>query len=847
MREIACVRGVLGKDADGLTDAELDAVVKDLKRRQRERARLNEGMSAAEAINLEAAGVAADLAIAAKVEKRNAALNIVKRKEAMRFTEEFPSSASGLEALLTGTNRKIRGGRGQSVDAKAREKHGRYLGGFISDLKRDGVYDLVTTRWLGSGKGPLDDKIAIELYEIRDGGSPGRSGSADARKIATIIHRYQELARADQNRAGAFIRKMPGYIVAQSHDMMRIRRAGKQEWIAKTLPLLDADRTFDGADPVEFLSGVYDELASGTFYKADADGVIAGFKGPANLAKKVSQARVLHFKGAEAWIAYNDSFGLGSLMEAVTFGLGRAARNAALMEALGPNPKAMFEGLIEHYRQAAIGNPAEAAALSGSRLHDMMAVADGSVDIPGNVTAASVGRAIRTFESVTKLGGAVLSSLPDVATAAAALTVNGKGFLSSLGAQTTAFFAGLPNNSIRREVAERIGAGIDGDIGSILSRFDAADNLPGRMAKLQSRFFKLNLLTWWTDAQETGFASILSRDLAMLSDRGFATLPERQARVLLTYGIGEAEWDVIRAHGLWRDKNGGRWVMPDTLRDAPDEAFAGLIDGKATKTKTDAARLRLESALRSYYLDRTSFGVLKGGVREKFGATGGGARAGTWGGEGLRAVMQFKSYSIGFVNKVLGQFTDEDKFTRIPIGLWRAPLGEKAQVAKLVLALTALGYVSVAMKDIAKGREPRDPTDPKTWAAAFLQGGGAGIYGDFLFADFNRAGGSALATLAGPAFGTADDAVKAVAAIRDWAAGKKDDAPDAEVFRLFKNNTPFLNLFYTRAALDYLILYDIQEAVSPGSLRRMERRLKKDQNQEFILPPSKNRVRSFTR
>ena len=42
----------------------------------------------------------------------------------------------------------------------------------------------------------------------------------------------------------------------------------------------------------------------------------------------------------------------------------------------------------------------------------------------------------------------------------------------------------------------------------------------------------------------------------------------------------------------------------------------------------------------------------------------------------------------------------------------------------------------------------------------------------------------------------------------------------------------------TRAALDYMILYRIQEALNPGSLKRMERRLKDEQNQEFLLPPS---------
>jgi hypothetical protein len=43
----------------------------------------------------------------------------------------------------------------------------------------------------------------------------------------------------------------------------------------------------------------------------------------------------------------------------------------------------------------------------------------------------------------------------------------------------------------------------------------------------------------------------------------------------------------------------------------------------------------------------------------------------------------------------------------------------------------------------------------------------------------------------------------------------------ANSLRVALNHTPFINLFYTRMALDYLVLYRMQEAVNPGYLRRM--------------------------
>jgi len=45
-------------------------------------------------------------------------------------------------------------------------------------------------------------------------------------------------------------------------------------------------------------------------------------------------------------------------------------------------------------------------------------------------------------------------------------------------------------------------------------------------------------------------------------------------------------------------------------------------------------------------------------------------------------------------------------------------------------------------------------------------------------------------------------------------------------------------LRYTRIALDYLVLYNLQEMVSPGYLKRSERNLKQQNGQSYILPPS---------
>ena len=86
--------------------------------------------------------------------------------------------------------------------------------------------------------------------------------------------------------------------------------------------------------------------------------------------------------------------------------------------------------------------------------------------------------------------------------------------------------------------------------------------------------------------------------------------------------------------------------------------------------------------------------------------------------------------------------------------------------------------------------------------------------------------------MAGPAFGVADD----LASLFQKFVRGDDAAKDAVKFAM--RNTPFSNLFYTRVAADYMVLHGLMETMDPGYLTKMERRYKKDYDQEYYFPPS---------
>jgi len=193
-------------------------------------------------------------------------------------------------------------------------------------------------------------------------------------------------------------------------------------------------------------------------------------------------------------------------------------------------------------------------------------------------------------------------------------------------------------------------------------------------------------------------------------------------------------------------------------------------------------------------------------------------------GEALRHMAMFKGFPTTVLTKNVGRAIYNNADGR----------ADKAGLAAYIAASTALGYVAMVGKDLAKGRNPRDFRDDPldVLVAAMVQGGGLGIYGDFLFAETNRFGRSLVETMAGPTFGTIGDIHEL------WARFRSGDDVAAKALRVFMQNAPGGNLFYTRAAMDYLIFYHLQEMANPGYLKRTERRLEREHGQTYIIPPS---------
>ena len=751
---------------------------------------------------------------AAAIEKRNAIENLRKRVARRGFYDRAGDPVLGLEAKLVGVNSPMFAGR-LSVDAQGQGLFEAYLGALVRPLEDLGPFESIA-------RGVLDRQIARELFELnREGGTPGVTGDKIALGAAKVVHDVQERARTGLNKAGAWIGKYDGYIARTAHDMDLIRRAGFETWRDFVAERLDI-RTFEGMDTPgqreAFLRSVYDALSSGVHLgEAGHQGFKdPAFKGPGNLAKRLSQGRVLHWKDADAWFDYREKFAHETLMHSVVKSLEQAARHTALLREFGTNPRAELDGDIAAMKEKHRTNPATIDKLTEweKPLHNRMDELDGTSLLAKNETWALLGSIARMSQTLANMGGAILSAPSDIAFRAAEFRYQGGNLLQAYLDTPISLLRGATSSDAERNAQFRmLAAGAEGMAAKIAGRFQAGDTVPGVLSKAANLLFKIQGLTYWTDSQRAGLKVMMAQHLGEQKGKSFDQLKPELRRVLEQYGIDDADWSALRA-AEWPTVNGNPYLTAKTVDDVPNTA---IPDGRGISEWREATALKLYA----YFQDRASFGILQPGARERA-ILRQGTLPGTPEGEAFRFFAQFKAFPVAVITKAWGR----------ELYGGQGGYGQVAGLIHIAVATTLLGYAGMAFKDLAKGREPRDPTDWKTWKAAFLQGGGGGIWGDFVLGEFSRFGRTPVETAAGPLAGD-------VAAFFDLVnRAKRGDDMAAQSAKFVIDNFPYANLFYTRLALDYLFLYQIQETLNPGFLRRMEDRIKRDNNQQFILSPA---------
>ncbi|MBU3031359.1 hypothetical protein [Paracoccus marinaquae] len=667
------------------------------------------------------------------------------------------------------------------------------------------------------------------------------SGNANAKAIAGGVDQARERLRNMFNSLGGDIGKLDDYGVAHVHDGQKLRAAGFDVWFDDIWQRLDWNRIENfktgkpfapskgvrpfREDAIAFLRPIFDEITT----KGWADRTPGFSVGARALFNGRGEHRVLHFRSADDWMEYNDSFGGQNTFEAIIGQFHTMSRDIARMRAFGPNPKAGLENAIQVLEKAAqlaprnpkaakagvfrrvlrLGlQPEELVQMKARKARVMMGILSGELNRPVDQATASILAGTRNLLTAAQLGSATISQvtdLPSMRLAARAIGLNPNSPLKLLFNNVL--------NGMDPTVAKDLGFILDSwaQSSATYARFAGDIWSPELTGRISNFVLKANGMTYLTDRERVAVAMAFGSDMAGMAGRSFDQLPKNMQNFMSNRGIDARDWDLLRDPSvIYTDAQGGKHLNPNWFRDA----------SSLPAHEAEDLAIRFGALIE----DHIEMSIPSSSLRGRASLIGEN-RPGTWTGELMRSSMMYKGF-------VLSQLFNQMRRVRELDG----DIGTRAwYAATMVAQLTAYGALAVQLKEIAKGRDPRPMISGKFWAAAFMQGGGVGIFGDFFSASTSRAGGGFGETLAGPVVGLASDVSRAVGSNVARMAEGKSPLIGRDIASLGRRYNPLATLWPTRIALDRLVWDQLQLLLDPEAEEQWyqaERRMKRNYGTE---------------
>lgn len=814
-----CINAVQQAASRRLTQQEIKNIEDRIYRNMRQLARNDpaswRAMTDAERLRRAGQLAANELTNEAALKKRRVALTIAARQRLDAFIKTYQGKDGKLEAL----NRTIAfhaDGKSNFLSVESRGKATRDYA--LSQIQE--AFEAVDPRFFHL----FEDEASVRdlVYEMRG----QDTGNVRAKKGAKAWAGVTELLRQRFNDAGGDIGYLENWGIPQHHSMEKVGRVPQDKWVSYVIGKLDRKyyikddgQLMSDAELKTFLGEAYNTIATGGLNKLSDTGMrISGAR-----SNRGNASRQIHFKDADSYLEYQREYGDRSLWEVMVGHLEGISKDIALVETYGPNPDHVFRSILDEVTaEQATANPERTGRIkrlanSTENLYNFIA---GKTQPIANPHIARWSDNIRNWMVASRLGSALLASFSDLGTmymsAKVANIPMNRLFMNQLEAMN-------PANRTELARARRAGLAMESLLGSV-NRW-AMDNMGPSVSRwAATAVMRASGLTAWTDAHKRAYGVTMMGSLGEVVSRApdLRSLDDSDFRILKSKGITEQDFSVWKLAQQEDWGNGNTTMLtPESIMRIPDAAVMHL--GMPERVRFEAMR-RLLAAVS----EEVDMAVITPGARERL-LTGGGLQRGTWKGELTRSVFLFKSFPISVVLR---------HWTRA-MGMPSAG-GRAAYIAAFLASTTMLGALSQQLNDMASGRNPREMVGKdagKFWLGALLKGGGLGLYGDFLLSDHTRYGGGALASMLGPVAGLVDDVVKLAQGIPLNAVEGKPEQTGGDLVKLGKGLIPGANLWYAKAALDHMIFNQLQEYFSPGYLRKVEQRSKKQFNQTYWWRP----------
>ncbi|NWA03716.1 hypothetical protein [Pseudomonas gingeri] len=824
-----CIKAVTQAIGRSLTQPEIKGIEDRVRRNMRQLAQTDptwQSKSSADRLNEAAAKSAKDLVAEADLKKKRIALTILAHDRVDSYMKRFPDRPlEGLDRLMAFS---ADGKSGiQSIESASRAIRDDSLSRMLD------VIDQTKGKFLGLFQNEAGNLALVRELHGED------SGSATAKAAAKSFKDTAEQLRQRFNRAGGDVGFLDDWNMPRDHSQIKVAKSQAKwvddhvQWANRAKYMKEDGSPMNDAELTDFLNHAWVTLATGGVNKLEP-GRAAGNGMRAN---RGSESRQIHYKDAESFIAAQKAYGDRNLLELLIGHVDRASRDIALVETLGPNPSNQMRYFLDEGQQASVTanpNQADKVAKQRRKIEHLYEEVAGTREPPASAALANGFDTYRALNVASRLGSAVLTSVTDQGTLGITASMNGMPVMQVFANEIRMM---NPASAADRRLAQRAGLGLNQLIGS-LNRWGAdglgsTEQVSGRISKFAQtaagKVMQASGLNALTAGTQRAFGAVMMDTIGDMSRRHqtLAAMDPADSKRLLGQGVTETDWAVWRLAQPEDWRGAGDTVL--TANSIYRIADADLVP-LAKQLKTTPQRLKDQAAtkLLGTVLDETNMAIIEPGAREKA-AMHGGVERGTVKGELVRSFWQFKSFSVGMLMRHGQRAMSQEGW------------GKAGYIASLVATTTVLGGMAIQLNEIASGRDPKDITSDKKFGvpglqfgiAAFLKGGAMGLYGDFLFSDTSQGGSSPLAALGGPIAGDIESIFK----LKDNAADGEVNQTGAKLVRLAKSHLPAANLWYTKAALDHMIFNQLQEHFSPGYLRRMKQRAKKEFGQSFWWDP----------
>ena len=751
---------------------------------------------------------------------------------------------------LVGTNLGTKGAN-YNVGNVIESNHNRYMNALNE------IFDKHELKILSKGLGDgLPDDVQISIGEIVEIGFTKSRGKYPEELIAIAqkVKKFNDYMYKESIRAGFDLGYESNYLM-RSYDADKLIK-NKKGAIEQLKDSIDIDESFPNLSPKqidEVLDGVVESIIKGDLTKGMMDMDALERSGRSSLEARVTKGRKFKFKPGKT-AQWNANFGKGTLMENLISNAKTMSKQNALREVLGPNPKGNHEKFVQKLIKKAdeMGDTDAVEALRKMQTDKsskekptvkelvgalkmtpttkaIWSNLDGTATRPGNKTIAWLAGNFRSLQYMAILGKSMATAVTDVANMANMLSAQtGKSYLGSWGEVLKGSLESYPGfakayatgdvSPQMRSTLKSLNIHIETGMGAIFRHVGVDGHASKGMAAMTDFFTRINPIGLQAAFHKATLLSAVGDHLGKVIRGG--EIDGSITRMLDRAGFTEDYLPVLKELVIDVDDS----VMAfgsDAIEDISIEVLEatkrklGQSDAKYLGMSNTKFKDEISRKIDVMFIDISNNGVPTPGLKQQS-AMNQGLPPGTAGGELLRTVGMLKSFALK-MNDSIGS-------------IYHARGGGvegAAAISAYMVTLTGMGYAAMSIKDMLNNQTPRDITDPKTWADAFMQGGSAGLYGDFATQFLTNDNGSFASSMSGPMISSIEKTSRLFTKAIHGDLKRKD-------INTMIGLTPFNNHLVLRPMMNYMFLEDMMNANDPKRARRLRKKMRENGQKRLI-------------